>query len=214
MKEIVINATLRHSTGKGYNRKIRTKGLIPSICYGKGEEPVLVELNPNDIHSALKTPYGKNIIINLDISDKDETLKKTVILKDMQKDPLKNCIEHADFWTIDVNQPIKAKVPFKLVGLAPGIKLGGLLQQVRRQIEIECLPSVLPIAIDVDISEMQIGQAVHIRDLVFPEGMKSLDDDKFTICVIAAPEAEVKEVKKEGEEEEVVVEEEGEATVG
>ncbi|MCX7944820.1 MAG: 50S ribosomal protein L25 [Deltaproteobacteria bacterium] len=186
MEQIEITAKLRPSIGKSSARKCRKGDIVPAVCYGKGSEPVHIEISTTQVKKAITTPHKLNTIINLKItSDKDNSIiNKKVLIKDVQKDALGKKVLHMDFIEVRDDIPVKVKVPIKLVGRAKGVVEGGILQQTIRELYMKCLPKDIPIEIEHDITQLGRGQAVHVKDLKIPETAKILVDKDRTVAVI------------------------------
>lgn len=190
MEQFEVMATLRTKVGKSAARKTRKGGVVPAVCYGKGSEPVHIEVPVNQVRKAISTPYKLNTVINLKITSKNgDTIEKKVLVKDVQKDVFGKEILHMDFIEVKEDQPVKIKVPVVLTGKAKGVAEGGILQQLIRELDIRCLPKDIPVAIEHDITDLKMGGAVHVKDLKLPENARVLVDKDRTVAVIV----EVKE---------------------
>lgn len=196
MERLQVKATLRDSKKKGAARKIRAQGDIPGVVYGADMEPLTLKVNQHDFDKALKGSEITNVLIDLEIEGK-ETLP--VMLRDFQVDILKRFFTHVDFQKIDLKKKIKLEIPVHLVGKAPGVKEGGILEHSRRTLEVRCLPTAIPDAIDVDVSHLDIGDTIHLTDLKLPEGVEMISAADVTIAAVVEP--------KEEKIEEVVAEE-------
>jgi large subunit ribosomal protein L25 len=190
MERIVLNAKARAAGGKGASHKIRAQGQIPAVCYGKAVAPVSLSVDPSELRKVLNTPLKRNTAISLTIEGAKEGPEKLVMVKDLQYDPLSHEILHADFYEIKESEEILVNVPIKLNGKPKGVIEGGILQVVTRQVMLKCLPLKVPASIEVDVSELAIGQSVHIEDVKFPEGSKPKYDTNFTIAVVVVPAEE------------------------
>jgi len=156
----------------------------------------------SDLQGVVRHTTGENIILDLQIeSDNGGDIRK-VLLKELQIDPIKDTFFHADFYEISMDKEITIDIPIRLVNTPAGVIEGGVLQHVRRKITISCLPDKLVEYIDVDVSGLEIGDALHIRDIVLPEDIKTSQEDHLTIAVVQAP-AVIAEEEEEVEEEEV-----------
>lgn len=208
MDKPVLNARTRQITGKGAARKLRKNNQIPAIFYGPSREPLKLAMDYPELEGIIKRSGGENIILDLKVKSEDGTQTWNVILKDLQVDPIKDTYLHADFYEISMDKEITVNVPIHLINTPAGIEEGGILQHVRRELAVSCLPDKLVEALEVDVSQLEIGDSVHIRDIALPEGITSLDEEDLTIAVVAAPtvmpeeavEEEVGEEALEGEE--------------
>jgi large subunit ribosomal protein L25 len=190
MEQIVLNVELRSGTGKGICRQIRLKGLIPGVVYGKGMESVPVTVNPKELAAAIAGEGGQNHLITLKGGG---TLDGNVIIvADLLKDPLKGFLRHVDFHKIDLTEKVRVEVAISLVGTPIGVKDGGgLLDFAMHSVEVECLPNLIPEHIDVDVSDLTVGQSIHVGDLKLPVGVKVLDDSKTSIVSVLGMVREV-----------------------
>lgn len=163
-KQVALTAQLRDGLGKEKSKKLRGKGLIPAEFYGKGTGNVHLIVNHKDFEKALKSSDAKyNSIFKLKIADKNEEI---VLLRDYHKDPLTDKFWHLDFYKIDTKQQVSVKVPIKLIGDCPAIKMGLVLAQALHELPIRCLPMEIPVAIEVDVSKLENAHdAVRISDL-------------------------------------------------
>jgi len=169
-----------------------------------------------ELEGIIKRSGGENIILDLKVQSDGGTQTWKAILKDLQIDPIKDTYLHADFYEISMDKEITVNLPIHLINTPAGVEEGGILQHVRRELTVSCLPDKLIQGLEVDVSKLEIGDSVHIRDISFPEGITSLDEEDLTVAVVAAPtvvpeEAEAEEVEEEGLEEEVA---EGEVAEG
>ncbi len=216
MDKPVLNARSRQITGKGAARKLRKDNQIPAIFYGPSREPLKLALDYPELEGIIKRSGGENIILDLKVKSEDGTQTWNVILKDLQVDPIKDTYLHADFYEISMDKEITVNIPIHLVNTPAGVEEDGILQHVRRELTVSCLPDKLIEALEVDVSQLEIGDSVHIRDIALPEGITSLDEENLTIAVVAAPTVMPEEAVEEEVEEEVLEGEvaEGEAAEG
>lgn len=192
MERMEVTARLREKTGKSAARKTRCQSdLVPAVCYGKGSEPIHIEVSTAQLKKAISTPYKVNTVINLKIASPKETIEKMVLLKDIQKDVIKNKIIHLDFIEVSNDRPVKVKIPVVLVGRSKGVAEGGIMQQIIRELEMKCLPQDIPVAIEYDVSHMGIGDALHVKDLKIPEKAILLVDKDRTVAVVVEVKEEV-----------------------
>jgi large subunit ribosomal protein L25 len=211
MAQSTLFVMKREGVGKGVARKIRKQGTIPAILYGREMETIPLTVSPHDLKKALSTEAGENTLLDLHIKEGGEEITKMVLLRDVQYDHLTSRPIHFDFQEILMKELITVKVPVEVVGKAPGILEGGILEEILREIEVECLPDAIPNVIEVDVSQLEIGDSIHIGDLTLPEGVAVLNDPDETIITILSPVME--EAKPAAVEAEAVAAEakEGEA---
>jgi len=209
MERHSIEAELRTETGKGAARRIRRSGLIPGVVYGRGNEPRSIKVDPQDIEKLLLS----NAIFDLTFVGEDGE-ESTVIIKDYQKDVIKQNLLHVDFQFISMDEKITISVPMKLEGEAVGVRDGGVLQQLLREIDIDVLPSEIPEEITIDISELDVGESLSVADLELAESIDLVTDSDEVIVTVVTPTELAEEDEEEEEDEflepEVIGEEEEE----
>lgn len=192
MERLKIKADSREVGKKGGNRRLRKAGAIPAILYGKGEKPVALSVNAKEFTSMMKGSAGHNALVDLDIGGKGAGAT-VVMLKDYQVDVIHHVITHVDLLKIDMKEKIVVKVPIHVTGKAIGITKGGLVELVRREVEVRCLPSHIPAKLDIDITSLDIGHSLHVSDLKLPEGLEAAQSGDLTVVSIVAPREEVVE---------------------
>lgn len=203
MAKSVLNVETRVRIGKGGARKVRKDGLVPAVVYGKGIEPLNLRLDPKALQQAVATDAGWNTLITLKGDGPFDG--HVVILKDMQLDAIRREPKHVDFMAIDLKKTLAVMVPVQPVGKSKGEKEGGTLQLVRHEIEVFCLPTNIPTAIEIDVTELGIGEVVHIDEVSLPEGVESHHDVNFTVLTVVGRMAEEVEAEEGEEGEEVAV---------
>ncbi len=182
MEQVVLNIELRDKTGKGICRRLRNKGMVPAVVYGKGIDPVAVAVSHKELGLAIAGEGGRNHLITL---KGDNSLDgNVVIVSDLLKDCLKGTLLHVDLHKINLEEKVKVSVADSLAGTAAGVKEGGMLDFVMHAIEVECLPTQIPEHLDVDVTNLKIGESLHVGDLKLPAGIKVLDDAKATVVSI------------------------------
>ena len=154
---------------------------------------MLLSVKPDELVKILRSQAGSTALISLTINGAKTKAKRTALLRDFQVDPIAGSVLHADFFEVAMDKPIRVKVPVHLTGGQPvGLKEGGVLHHVLRQLHIECLPSVLPDFIEVDASQLQINQGIHLKDIPKTEGLRFLDDLEHMVVSVAAPMTDAK----------------------
>lgn len=182
-----IEATIRTGSGKGFARRTRAQGLIPAVVYGPNlEKPLVISVDPKALRAAIATPRKMNTVLGMKVGD----AQHMVLLKDFQMDPVSRALLHADFIDVRENEAVKVQVPVVLTGRAQGVADGGILTQVRREIEVWALPAAIPERLEVDVTAMKITSVLHIADVKLPEGVKVKSNVNYTIAVCAAPETD------------------------
>ena len=193
MERPVLSAEIREGVGKGKARKLRAKGLIPAIFYSPKSQSIPLVIDSKEFVKTLQTEAGENVLIDLNIRKGDQADRKVVMVKDIQIDPLQGTTLHTDFYEVAMNEMVTVEVPIHLVGKPEGIKMGGILEQIRRVIQIQSLPGDIPKSIDVDVSSLNIGDSIHVQDIQ-TEKAKILFDTNFTIATVVPPVVEEKKV--------------------
>ena len=188
MKTIELKGNLRTEIGKIGVKKLRAEKKIPAVVYGKKKEPIAITVDSKEFETVIHTS-GSNALIDLKVSGKKSVTEK-VLIKEIQHDPVSERINHIDFNVVSLTQKIKVKVRLAVKGEAPGSKAGGILDVVHHEIEVECLPTQIPEKIDADISKLEIGHAIHAKDLLFPEGVHCELAPEEVVIAIHAPKAE------------------------
>jgi len=185
----VLAVELRENTGKGVARKLRAKGLIPAIFYGTDQpsKPLVVEAHALD-HLIASSAAGINTLI--DLKGGGPLDGKVVLVKALQRDPVRGALLHADFYAVDLTRKLEVSVPIHLVGTAQGLKFGGIVDHALREIELECLPNAIPEEIPVDITAMQVGDSLHVRDIPLPAGVTLVSDPDLSVVSVALAAAE------------------------
>jgi len=200
MDQPVLAAQVRKSKGKGAARRLRRDNKVPAIFYGPKTEPVMLAVDYPELNRIMKHSSGDNVIIDLQFQSDHGAETRKVMLKELLLDPIKDTCLHADFYEISMDKEITVDIPIRLINTPEGVALGGVLQHIRRELTISCLPSNLVDFFELDVESLQIGESLHIRDIEIPEGITSLDEDHLTVAIVAAPTV----VEEEEEEEEGV----------
>jgi len=205
--ENALNVETRQGVGKGVARKLRAAGRIPGVCYGKGEPSVSISLDPRALRRLLeRSEAGMNTLINLAVEGGGAFDGKMVLIRELQKDPVEGSYLHADLFAVDVQHVVEVSVPIHITGRAQGVELGGILDQALRELDLECLPLAIPSEILVDVSDLDVGQSLHVSDIALPEGVTLRSDPGLSVVSVVAP-AKVEEVAEVPEEAEVEGEE-------
>lgn len=195
MAVIQLNGKRREVLGKGGARKARAAGQIPGVIYGHGETPMAVTVDGREFSTAMRSHKGGNAIVNLKVDGGEFT----ALVRDAQVDPLSRAIVHLDFQHISLTETIEVEVPVHPVGIAVGVKDGGgILELITRQLEVRCLPTAIPAAIDVDVTALAIGASIHVSD-IRAEGFTILTDPETTVLTVVAPTVEEAPAAAEGE---------------
>jgi len=199
-----LKATLRETVGNGPSRALRREGKVPAILYGPNTEPVKLTIDKLDLEPIFKSGAVAQKLLKLDIDGADGTTN--VMVKEIQKHPVSHNLLHLDFYRVSMDQKIKVMVPVVTTGKCAGVEIGGMLQIIRRELEVFCLPDQIPETITVDITDMDIGDSLHVEDLELEGDVEVSAEVNFTILTILSPKAEEEEVEGEEEEEEMAEE--------
>lgn len=197
MANIVVKANERADRGKNASRRLRARGMIPSVIYGRSIEPTPVVVDPGEILGILHSDAGRNTIFKLEIG----SLTKDVIIRDYQLDPIRDQLLHADFQAVSMDEKMEFEVPIDVTGSAKGAKEGGVLEQVLREITVECLPGDVPDSILLDVSGLDIGDTVHVSDLkIDTSKIEVITGLERLVITMVPPMAEEEEPEIEEEE--------------
>lgn len=188
-KQVKLSATRRTGTGRSAVRKIKAQGAIPAIIYGAKSKPEALQVSKRDISLLLSHASGENILVELEIDG--EKAGRLALMQEVQHAPLGGAILHVDFHAVSMDEMIEADVPLEPSGIPEGVKtFGGLLEQNLRSLAIECLPRDLPDVITVDVSHLNIGDSIHVRELPLPQGVTTRVPADLTAFSVLAPTVE------------------------
>ncbi|MCS7203758.1 MAG: 50S ribosomal protein L25 [Thermodesulfovibrio sp.] len=193
MQKYVLEVEPRFKLGKGAARQLRKKGIIPCIVYKDGKS-LPIQIQTRHLLRFMNIATKEKIFVTLKLPNEE----KQVILKDYQVDPVSGQLLHVDFMEVSATEKIRVTVPVVLTGEAIGVKQGGVLQHGISEIEIEAIPEKIPGHIEVDVSQLEIGDSIHLRDIKFEEGIKVLSDPDEVLATVTveAEEAEIKPVEE------------------
>lgn len=196
MELIQLKAKTRTSVGNSPARSLRRSGEIPGVIYGPGKETVLLAVSTKELEDILKKSNVGQVILNLEIQN-GGLHTRTAMIKELQVHPVSRKYLHVDFYEIAMDRKIKVKVPVVTRGIAKGIDFGGMLQVIQREIEVLCLPVGIPKTIEIEISDLNIGDSIHVRDIALPEGVEIPADVNYTVVTVLATKAEEEKVAEE-----------------
>lgn len=195
----VLKARHRAQRGKGAARKLRAKGLIPAVIYGHGEETRALSVNAHELDTLFSRISVENTIINLQIAE--EKGEVPALVREVQSHPFRPEVLHVDFYQIHAGVEVEVEVPIRLVGTAAGVREGGILEHVVHELPIRCMPDKIPSALELDVSALDMGDTLHVNDIVLPDGVFTLLDPERTVCAVVAPAVVAAEEPEEVEEE-------------
>ena len=200
MQQTVVKATLGRPTGSRASRRLRADGQLPGVVYGLGEEPVPVAVDYAELRGVLTGSAGLNAIFTLDLDGTEER----VFVRDIQRDPIKRVVTHADFLRIDPDQKIRVSIPIELTGEPTEVlENGGLIEQAMHEIEVEVAPDAIPDVITADVSRLTLDSRIAVADLDLPAGVTSLVEDEISVVVPVISRAAKVGTGEEGEDDEL-----------
>ncbi len=180
MQQTVLKATIGRPTGSRASRRLRAAGQLPGVIYGLDKDPVAVAVDYTELRAALTGPAGMNAVFTLDLDGAEEK----VLVRDVQRDPIKRVVTHADFLRIDSDQKIRLSIPIELVGEAKEvIEAGGLIEQAMYEIEVEVAPDAIPESIQAHLDDLTLDSRIAVSDLVAPAGVTFLVEDEISVVV-------------------------------
>ncbi|MGB5995430.1 MAG: 50S ribosomal protein L25 [Candidatus Deferrimicrobiaceae bacterium] len=191
MAMIELTAVRRHGSGKEAARKVLFLGKVPGVMYGKGLESRSIEFNRRDLEKFLSVARRGAVIVRLNVKDETEAKESYAVIKEIQTNPRTDRVIHVDFYEVAFGKKFRIEVPIRVKGKAVGIEQGGVVEQVTRSLEVECLPKNVPEFLEVDVTPLEIGHSLHLEDVTFPEGVHPLEKDtRTTIVAVHAPRVE------------------------
>src|SRR4051812_42142435 len=182
-KQVKLKAERRTTVGRSAAKKLKAAGVIPAVVYGAKEKPQPLQVSARDVNVMLSHAAGENILVELEIGS--ET--RTALVQEVQHAPIGANVLHIDFHVVSMDETLEAEVPLESLGTANGVKnFGGLLEQSLRTISVECLPKDLPDRITVDVTNLNIGDTIHVRDIAMPPGVVAKEQPDLTAFSVVA----------------------------
>lgn len=206
MERLELKTDVRTSTGKGPARVLRREGKIPAILYGPKTESVMLSVSIRELENCLKKTGSAQILLDLVIQN-GETTTRPAMIKELQTHPVSQNFLHVDFYEVAMDRKIKVMVPVKTIGMSKGVELGGVIQIIRWELEVLCLPNEIPDVIEIDVTDMDVGDSIHVREIPLEGNIEISSDVNFTVITVLSPKGE-----ESADEEEAEEGEEGEAT--
>jgi len=186
-KQVKLAAQPRTEVGRSAVRKLKARGAVPAVIYGAKDKAEPLQILRRDINALLSHASGENILVELEVGGKN----RLALVQEVQHAPVGGEVMHVDFHAVSVDELIEAEVPIEPMGVADGVKnFGGLLEQSVRALEVECLPKDLPDKIIVDVSALNIGDSIHVRDIALPEGVRTKIQPELTVFSVLEPAVE------------------------
>ncbi|HSH38962.1 MAG TPA: 50S ribosomal protein L25 [Chthoniobacterales bacterium] len=184
--QVKLTASRRTGTGRSAVRKLKATGAVPAVIYGAKAQSEPLQVSKREFSALLSHAAGENILVELEIAG--EGTNRLAMVQEVQHAPIGGDVLHIDFHAISMDEMIEADVPLEPTGTANGVKnFGGLLEQSLRSLSIECLPRDLPDVISVDVSALNIGDAIHVRDIQLPAGVTTTNPPELTAFSVMAP---------------------------
>jgi large subunit ribosomal protein L25 len=188
-KQVKLAVERREATGRSAARKLKARGIVPAVVYGGRDKAQPVQLSRRDLTTVLSHAAGENILVELDIAGEGNT--RMAMLQEVQHSPVGGEVLHVDFHAVSMDEKLEAGIPLEPLGIANGVKnFGGLLEQSLRELTVECLPRDLPDRITVDVSNLNIGDSIHVRDIKLPDGVTAKTQAELTVFSVLAPTVE------------------------
>lgn len=189
MKQLELTATARETKGNGPARRLRREGLVPAVLYGPGAETKQLSVNVRDLERVVQKGNIRRTIFSLVIQN-GSSVTKLAVIKELQTNPVNGQFLHVDFYEIDMSRKLRVMVPVALKGKAKGEEFGGMLQIIEREIAIFCLPREIPESLELDVSELGIGDALHVKNIALPPGVELPPGENYTVVTVVSPKAE------------------------
>lgn len=182
-----LSAKGRAGQGKGDNRKLRATGFIPAVVYGHGEETRSVAVNAHELELLFKRVHVENTIIDLDVEGEKKPIK--ALVREVQTHPARGNVVHVDFYQIHAGEMVHIQIPLSFIGTPVGVKNGGIIQHTMDELDVRVSADNIPERIEVDVSQMDIGDSIHVEDLKVPAGIEVLDGPDRSVCSVTPPQA-------------------------
>jgi large subunit ribosomal protein L25 len=194
-KQLKLKAQARAGSGRPVARKLRRQDIVPASICSKGEESQLVQVDKKEITKLLSHATSEHVLVDLEIADGGKTSNRLALIQEVQHHAVRRDIIHVDFHAVRADEKLHAAIPIEPVGEPNGVRnFGGVMDIAIHELDVECLPKDLPDIIRVDVSELNIGQSIHVRDLKLPEGVVAKSNPDLTVIAVSAPRVEAEPV--------------------
>ncbi len=191
-KQIKLKAQARTQVGRTAVKKIKHNGFVPAVIYGRTQQPLNLQLVAKEIETLLSRATSENVLVELEIADGAQVSSRLALIQEVQHHAVRRNVLHVDFHAVNADEELHTHVPVRVMGEAIGVRSGGGLLEVNmHSVEVACLPKDLPEFIAIDVSAMEVGQSIHVRDLPLPGGVSALAHSELTVLHVAAPKTEV-----------------------
>jgi large subunit ribosomal protein L25 len=199
-----LKVEMRQGSGKGAARRLRRDNKLPGIIYGRGEESVKVQVDPAEIRAAVRVHEGSLPVFSIvGVREAEKLSGSAVLVRELQTDPVSHEYIHVDFMKVDLSKQITVEVPLHFTGKARGLKMGGIMDEPVRKIDVLCFPTDIPEFIEVDTTDLDVGQSIHLKEIRLPRGCSVDTTTDFTVVSVILP----KRIKETEEAAEAPVEE-------
>jgi large subunit ribosomal protein L25 len=198
MQKIKLQAQVRDTSKKSDLKQLRKSGRVAGSVYGHGFESVAISIELGDLVAAVKSEAGVHALMDMAIDGAPKKASGVVVIKDLQKDPVSRKLLHVDFQRVLMTETLITETPIQLVGSAIGVFNGGTLEHVMRTLNVKCLPDQIPSHIELDITDIQVGHSLHVKDLPLPEGVEALAPADDVVVAVRQPTVKVEVAAEEG----------------
>lgn len=190
MQQVEITAEVRTCTGSAASRRLRRRGMVPAVLYGHETEGIPLVLDGRRMDHLIGAE-GFTGLIDLKVEGEAKSLPKDeqllVLVKGHQADPITRRLSHIDLYRVSLEEEVAVTIPIRITGVAPGVKVGGILDIIRRELEVRCLPNNIPEFIAADVSQLELGDSIHVKDLKIPKGVSLHIETNYTIVTVTSP---------------------------
>ncbi|MCG3149342.1 MAG: 50S ribosomal protein L25 [Verrucomicrobiae bacterium] len=187
-KQVKLNAKVRTVAGKGKVKQLRDQGITPGIVYGAHTKPFSITVNARELGEVLHHATGENVLVDLAVDENGKTSNRLALIQEVQHHPFADTILHVDLHEVLATEKLRTKVPVRPLGEPAGVKTGGgVLEFILRELHVECLPKDLPDVVEVNVEKLEIGQSIHVGEIVPPTGVTFLDDKGQPVFLVVAP---------------------------
>jgi large subunit ribosomal protein L25 len=213
-QQVKLKVQRRTVVGRNAIKKIKAQGLVPGVIYGSQAEPIALQVEARALTNVLAHALSEHVLVELEIADGNQSTNRLALIQEVQHHPLRPELLHVDFHAVSATEKITSEVPIEAVGDALGVRtFGGLLEHSLRTLEVECFPQDLPEIVRIDVSNLNIGESLHVRDIPLPSGVEALTPADLTVVSVVASRVgeEVTEAAETPTAPEVITEKKGEA---
>jgi large subunit ribosomal protein L25 len=213
-QQVKLKAEKRTVVGRNAIKKIKAQGLVPGVIYGSQGEPIALQVEARALTNVLAHALSEHVLVELEIADGSQSTNRLALIQEVQHHPLRPELLHVDFHAVSATEKITSEVPIEAVGDALGVRtFGGLLEHSLRTLEVECFPQDLPEIVRIDVTNLNIGESLHVRDIPLPSGVESLTPADLTVVSVVASRVgeEVTETVETPAAPEVITEKKAEA---